>query len=221
MELNNMELNQDYSEKENSCYIEEVRVGNRPFFFFIKRIFDIVFSVISLIFMCIPMIIIAVVICIDSKGSALYKQERLGKDGVPFMMYKFRSMYIDAESNGPCWAKKQDERITKVGKFLRQSRLDELPQFFNVIKGDMSVVGPRPEREYFYNKFETYIHGFRNRLAVRPGITGWAQVNGGYELRPEEKIEYDMEYIRRMSFRTDLSCIIRTVKLVFTHEGAR
>ena len=106
-------------------------------------------------------------------------------------------------------------------QFLRKTRLDELPQLINIFKGDMSIVGPRPERAYFYDQFDTYIHGFRNRMAVRPGLTGWAQVNGGYDLRPEEKIVYDMEYINNMSVKMDIVCMFKTIKLVFTHEGAR
>ena len=151
----------------------------------------------------------------------IFRQERLGKDGKPFVMYKFRSMHVDAEVNGPQWAEKKDDRCTRIGSILRKTRLDELPQFFNILKGEMSLVGPRPERPYFYDQFETYIHGFRNRLVVRPGLTGWAQVSGGYDLLPEEKIVYDMEYISKMSVGMDLRCIFKTVRLIFTHEGAR
>ena len=130
-------------------------------------------------------------------------------------------MYTNAEENGPQWAAKIDWRCTRVGRFIRKSRMDELPQLINILRGDMSFVGPRPERAFFYDQFETYIHGFCNRLVVRPGLTGLAQVNGGYELKPEEKIIYDMEYIQNRSIRMDFVCIIKTVKLVFTHEGAR
>jgi lipopolysaccharide/colanic/teichoic acid biosynthesis glycosyltransferase len=104
---------------------------------------------------------------------------------------------------------------------LRKSRLDELPQLYNILRGDMSIVGPRPERACFYYAFEEYIPGFKNRMAVLPGLTGLAQVNGGYSLLPEEKIVYDMEYVRNRSLRMDLLCIIKTVSVVFTHEGAR
>ena len=168
-----------------------------------------------------PMLVISLLIRLDSKGPVIFKQERLGKDGKPFTIYKFRSMAINAEENGPKWAKKEDDRCTKVGRILRKTRLDELPQLWNILMGDMSFVGPRPEREYFYDQFETYIHGFHNRLVVLPGLTGWAQVNGGYDLKPEEKIIYDMEYIKNQTFVMDLKCIFKTVKLVFTHKGAR
>lgn len=187
----------------------------------IKRLFDVVASAALILLLCIPMGIIAVLIYLDSPGPALFRQERLGKNGEPFVILKFRSMRINAEENGPQWADKNDPRCTKLGRVLRKSRLDELPQLWNILKGEMSFVGPRPERACFYDQFETYIHGFRNRLVVKPGLTGWAQVNGGYELKPEEKIVLDMEYIKKSSVRMDLICLFRTVHLIFTHEGAR
>lgn len=190
-------------------------------FSLIKRSFDIVASALGLVLCLLPMLGLAIAIKLDSRGPALFSQERLGKDGKPFTMYKFRSMYLNAEENGPQWADKIDWRCTRMGRFLRKTRLDELPQLINIFKGDMSIVGPRPERAYFYDQFDTYIHGFRNRMAVRPGLTGWAQVNGGYDLRPEEKIVYDMEYINNMSVKMDIVCMFKTIKLVFTHEGAR
>lgn len=187
----------------------------------VKRLFDMVAAFCAGVILLIPMLIIAVIIRLDSKGPALFRQERLGKDGKQFMMVKFRSMHLNAEADGPRWAAAEDERCTRVGHVLRKARLDELPQLWNILVGHMSFVGPRPERAYFYDQFEMYIHGFRNRLAVRPGLTGLAQVNGGYDLRPEEKIIYDMEYIEKQSFWLDLKCLFKTVKLVFTHEGAR
>ena len=190
-------------------------------FVFLKRLSDILVSLLVATLGLLPMLIIALCIKIDSRGPVIFKQERLGKDGKSFIMYKFRSMRVDAEADGPKWAEKEDDRCTKVGALLRKTRLDELPQFWNILKGEMSLVGPRPERPFFYDEFETYIHGFRNRLVVRPGLTGWAQVSGGYDLKPEEKIVYDMEYIANMSVRMDLRCMVRTLRLVFTHEGAR
>ena len=187
----------------------------------IKRLFDVVASAVLILLLCIPMGIIAVLIRLDSPGPAMFRQERLGKNGVPFVILKFRSMKINAEENGPQWADKDDPRCTKLGRILRKSRLDELPQLWNILKGEMSFVGTRPERACFYDQFETYIHGFRNRLVVKPGLTGWAQVNGGYELKPEEKIVLDMEYIQKSSVRMDLICLFQTVHLIFTHEGAR
>lgn len=188
---------------------------------FCKRCFDVLFSALALLVFLLPMLVISLCILCDSRGPVFFLQDRLGKDGRPFSVYKFRTMVVGAEKHGPQWAAKDDDRCTRVGRILRKSRLDELPQFLNILFGHMSLVGPRPERAYFYDKFETYIHGFKNRLAVTPGLTGLAQVNGGYELEPEEKILYDMQYIREQSLWLDLKLIFKTVKLVFTHEGAR
>lgn len=186
-----------------------------------KRVFDIVCSFLGLLILAIPMMIIALIITIDSPGAPIFKQERLGINGKPFMIYKFRSMRLDAEENGPQWADEQDPRCTHFGQILRRTRLDELPQLYNILRGDMSFVGPRPERAYFYREFEKYIPGFSNRLLVTPGLTGYAQVNGGYSLKPEEKIIYDMEYIERQSIILDIKCLLKTVHIVFSHEGAR
>lgn len=189
---------------------------------FFKRLFDIIFSVCALVVLAIPMLIISAVVKCSSSGPVFYAQERLGKNGESFQILKFRSMYEDAEKDGAQWAQGEDDpRITPVGSFLRKTRLDELPQFLCILKGDMSLVGPRPERAVFYHEFETYIHGFHQRLLVKPGLTGLAQVNGGYDLKPEEKIVFDVEYIKNRSLLLDLKCIFKTVKLVFTHEGAR
>lgn len=212
------ELEQQNTE---TFHVEAVAPRISVGFAFLKRLTDITVSLLVASLGLLPMAIIALLIKLDSKGPVIFKQERLGKDGKSFTMYKFRSMRIDAEQDGPKWAEKEDDRCTKIGAFLRKTRLDELPQFWNILKGEMSLVGPRPERPFFYDEFETYIHGFRNRLVVRPGLTGWAQVSGGYDLKPEEKIVYDMEYIGNMSVRMDLRCMVRTVRLIFTHEGAR
>lgn len=186
-----------------------------------KRVFDAVLSLLVGILTIIPMLLIALLVRLDSPGPAIFKQERLGRNGKPFLIYKFRSMRIDAERNGPQWAEVKDERCTRIGRVLRNSRLDELPQLWNIFRGEMSFVGPRPERAYFYNKFEKYIPGFRERLTVTPGLTGLAQVSGGYDLKPEEKIIYDMKYIANRSVKLDAYCIVKTVSLVFTHKGAR
>lgn len=194
----------------------------KPVYSFFKRFFDIVLSLFALIVLLIPMLIIAVIVKLTSPGSVLYKQERLGKDGVSFEIIKFRSMYADAENNGAQWSDgENDERITPFGRFLRRTRMDELPQFAQILTGKMSLVGPRPERECFYEKFETYIHGFSERLKVKPGLTGLAQVSGGYDLRPEEKVVYDIEYIKKRSLWLDLKCMLLTVRIIFSHNGAR
>ena len=201
--------------------VPEIKAPDRPFYFFAKRAFDISASLAAGIFLLIPMAVVAVLIKIDSPGPVFYVQERLGKNGRPFMMYKFRSMRTDAEKSGPRWASENDSRSTKFGSFIRKMRIDELPQLLNIFTGEMSFVGPRPERAFFYREFEKYIIGFSNRLAVKPGLTGLAQVNGGYDLRPEEKIVFDMEYIRKMSFLLDMECIFRTFPVVIGKKGAR
>lgn len=201
--------------------IQKPVVKASGFYLFIKRVFDILAAVLGFVILLVPILLIALAIKLDTGGTVIFRQERLGKDGKPFTMYKFRSMYMDAEKNGPQWAEKIDWRCTRVGRVLRKTRLDELPQLWNILIGDMSLVGPRPEREYFYKEFETYISGFHHRLVVRPGLTGLAQVNGGYDLKAEEKIVYDIEYIENMSVKMDIMCILKTARLVFTHDGAR
>lgn len=197
-------------------------VEQKPVYSFFKRAFDIVASLCAIIVLAVPMLIIALAIVIDSKGGAIYNQDRLGINGVPFTLYKFRTMVADAEKiSGACWAAKNDSRCTKLGKFLRSTRLDELPQLFNILKGDMSVVGPRPERPIFYDEFDSYIDGFRQRLMIVPGLSGLAQINGGYDLAPEQKIAYDLEYIETRSFWLDIKIIFKTIAIVFSHKGAR
>ncbi len=195
--------------------------GEKPVYGFFKRAFDIFVGMIAFLIALLPSLLIALCIILDSPGGAIFKQERLGRGGKPFMLYKFRTMVRDAERDGAQWAKKNDERCTRVGRVLRALRLDELPQILNIIKGDMSFVGPRPEREYFYEAFETYIEGFSQRLYVTPGLTGLAQVNGGYDLAPEEKILYDLEYIEKRGLGLDIMILFKTVLVVFGRKGAR
>lgn len=190
-------------------------------YLFVKRLFDIVLGAVLLAVFALPMLIIGIVIRLDSPGPAIFRQERLGLHGRPFHILKFRTMRQDAEEHGPQWAQPGDRRVTAVGKFIRTVRLDELPQLINIISGEMSFVGPRPERAYFYKEFETYIKGFSQRMKVKPGLTGLAQVNGGYDLAPEEKIVYDMEYIRRCSVKMDIICMLKTVLVVLHGSGAR
>lgn len=186
-----------------------------------KKIIDILFSLIGLI-ACIPVIIIAaILIRLETEGPIIYTQERVGKDGQLYMIYKLRSMYSNAEKDGIQWAQKNDSRVTKVGRFLRKTRIDELPQFINVLKGEMSIVGPRPERSHFIKEFSKELPKFSERLVVRPGITGWSQINGGYELSPAEKLEKDLFYIENQSILLDIKIILKTIKIVITFEGAR
>ena len=187
----------------------------------VKRLFDILLSATALVLLALPMALIALAVRLDSKGPAIFRQERLGKNGKPFTLYKFRSMRMDAEKNGAKWASSNDDRCTKLGSKLRQFRLDELPQLINIIRGDMSLVGPRPERAVFYDEFVKTIPDFRDRLAVLPGLTGLAQINGGYDLGPAEKLVWDKKYIREQSFWLDIKIIFKTVLIVFNHDGAR
>ena len=201
--------------------VEQSAVVEKPVNQAVKRLFDVVVSALALLILGIPMLLLMPVIRADSPGPAIFRQERLGKDGKPFVIYKYRTMQMDAERDGPQWARVHDVRCTKLGRLLRRGHIDELPQLVNVLRGEMSLVGPRPERACFYQEFERYIRGFSQRLQVTPGITGWAQINGGYELLPEEKILFDMEYIRHRSVMFDIRCLLGTVRVVFRHDGAR
>ncbi|MEG1311651.1 MAG: exopolysaccharide biosynthesis polyprenyl glycosylphosphotransferase [Romboutsia sp.] len=209
----------NYLQYKDAIDSSEVR-GNWIFDLY-QRLLDIVLSLIGLI-IGIPLILIfGILIKIEDKGPMTYKQERLGKNGKRFYIYKLRSMRTDAEKSGAQWADKDDPRITKVGKFIRKTRIDELPQLFNILKGDMSVIGPRPERPSFTAQFNEEIPGFINRLAIKPGLTGWAQVNGGYDITPNEKLIEDMYYIRNRSIVLDIKILFKTVAVVLTGDGAR
>lgn len=187
----------------------------------VKRIFEILFSLLLLVVTLPVLLVTAIAIKLESPGSVFYKQERVGKNGKLFNVWKLRSMRTDAEKNGPQWASKNDTRVTRVGSFIRKTRIDELPQLFNILSGDMSLIGPRPERPMFTEQFDKEIPGFKNRLLVKPGLTGWAQVNGGYEMTPAEKLDLDMYYIQKQSFALDTKIFFRTIKVVFTGDGAR
>lgn len=184
---------------------------------FAKRLFDLVSSLIILIIISPLLLFVSIIIKLeDPKGNIIYTQERLGKNNKPFTIYKFRSMISDAETKtGPVLSTSNDDRITKVGKFIRSSRLDELPQIFNVIKGDMSLVGPRPEREFFINKLlkQYYHYGYRNR--VKPGITGYAQVMGKYSTEVEDKLRFDLYYIRNYNLWLDIIILLKTFLVIF------
>jgi exopolysaccharide biosynthesis polyprenyl glycosylphosphotransferase len=189
----------------------------------VKRIMDVVIALLILMITLLLQIIIAMLIKITSKGPAIYKQQRVGRFGKPFMMYKFRTMKANAESeSGPVWAKEDDPRITAVGHWLRKFRLDELPQFVNVLKGEMSLVGPRPERPHFVDQFKQEIPLYTRRLRVRPGITGWAQVKWKYDSDMEdvkEKIRYDLFYLENRSLRMDLKILVNTLVTVLRARG--
>ena len=158
----------------------------RPVYELVKRCFDIIFSALLLLLLAIPMIVIGITVKVTSPGPALYTQERLGKDGKQIKICKFRTLVSDSEIETIRWSYDDDPRVTPLGRILRKYHIDELPQLWDIFRGVLSFVGPRPEREVFYDAFETYIHGFRERLKVKPGLTGLAQVTGGIMMPPEE-----------------------------------
>jgi exopolysaccharide biosynthesis polyprenyl glycosylphosphotransferase len=191
---------------------------------FLKRVIDIILSSVIL-FMFMPLLlVISLFIKVDAPGPVLYKQKRVGFRGREFILYKFRSMVSDAEKHtGPVWAEKNDRRITRIGKIMRPLRFDELPQLINVLKGDMSFVGPRPERQHFVENLRRRIPLYGLRLSVHPGVTGLAQVRHNYDRTIEDvkkKLEYDLEYINRLSLRLDLKIFMRTILTVIKKQGA-
>ena len=190
----------------------------------LKRIVDLVAASFGLIisFPCICLCIIA--IKIDSPGPVFYLQERVGQKGKTYKLIKFRSMTVQAEENGPVWAGKDDSRVTRVGRFIRKVRIDEIPQMLNVLKGEMSFVGPRPERPIFVTQLEKIIPYYSLRHNIKPGITGWAQICYPYGASTEDalkKLEYDLYYIKNLSLRMDLWIIFQTIKTVLFQKGAR
>lgn len=188
-----------------------------------KRVMDICISFSVLVVMLPVIVAITIAIKSTSSGLAIYSQKRVGKKGRLFTMYKFRTMYDDAEAEtGPTWASENDPRVTKVGAWLRKTRLDEIPQFYNVLKGEMSLVGPRPERPYFVEQFKKEIPMYSRRLRVRPGITGWAQVKWKYDSSLDdvrEKTKYDLFYVENMSLRMDFKILINTVFSMVRAKG--
>jgi exopolysaccharide biosynthesis polyprenyl glycosylphosphotransferase len=188
----------------------------------IKRVFDISLSLTFLVLISPVMLVLSILVKASSKGPLFYKQERVGLDGKKFMMLKFRSMRIDAEATGPKMTIINDDRYTPVGKFLRKFSLDELPQFINVLKGEMSIVGPRPEREYFINIMKHSVKKYLERHRVKCGITGWAQVNGfrGTNTPIQTRIDFDIYYIENWSIAFDIKIIFKTLKEVFFSKEA-
>jgi exopolysaccharide biosynthesis polyprenyl glycosylphosphotransferase len=190
-----------------------------------KRVTDLIIAC-TLISVTLPFLaFFALTIKLDSSGPVFYQQERVGLGGRRFMLMKFRSMVRDAEPDGqPVWAAERDLRITRVGRFLRCTRLDELPQLFNVLRGDMSMIGPRPERPYFVDQLNKAIPSFSERLTVNPGITGWAQVKYPYSASIKDahkKLSYDLYYIRNRSIVLDFIILLCTVRVVISQKGAR
>jgi sugar transferase (PEP-CTERM system associated) len=191
----------------------------------VKRVGDIVLGAAMLILTLPMMALTALAIKIDSPGPVFYRQQRIGVFGKPFTLLKFRSMAADAEANGsPRWAQKKDPRITRVGRFIRTARIDELPQLANVIRGEMSLVGPRPERPHFVERLERAIPFYRQRAYVKPGLTGWAQVNFPYGASVEdarEKLSYDLYYVKNRTLLLDTAILLSTIRVVLFREGGR
>ncbi|HPR88763.1 MAG TPA: sugar transferase [bacterium] len=189
----------------------------------VKRMMDVLFSLLFLLLTAPLFLLIALIIKIESPGPVFFKQKRVGKNGAAYTIFKFRTMIKDAEKyTGPVWAGKRDPRITRFGRIMRKLRLDEFPQFINVLVGEMSLVGPRPERPYFVEKLKREYPYYLRRLKVKPGITGWAQVKGEYDTSIEEakeKLAYDLYYIENMSLRMDLRILFYTIAVMLRFKG--
>ena len=189
------------------------------------RSLDLAGALALLLFTLPLLVLVALAIKLDSPGPVFYCQERVGRGGRVFKLFKFRSMVVDAEAGGaPQWARKHDSRVTRVGRLLRLTRIDEIPQVINVLRGEMALVGPRPERPAFVEELARQIPHYDERAYVRPGITGWAQVNYPYGASVEDarvKLAYDLYYIQNRGLRLDLRILLRTVRVVLCQEGAR
>lgn len=206
----------------NQIWFLENVGGEKRLFEFIKRTIDAALSIIGAAAFLILYPFIALAIKWETEGPVFYKQPRVGKGGKIFNVIKFRTMVKDAEPNGALWAQKDDPRVTRVGRFLRKTRLDELPQVWNILKGEMSIVGPRAERPEFVEKLKKEILFYEERLLTRPGLTGWAQVNYGKDLDSndtKEKLQYDLYYIKKRSLTLDLAVILKTIKTVLSATG--
>lgn len=189
-----------------------------------KRMFDVFFAALGLVLASPIMILTVIAIKLDSPGPILYLQDRVGKHGKEFKVYKFRSMRQDAEKSGPQWAALDDPRITRVGRIIRKLRIDELPQFINMLKNEMSFVGPRPERRYFIDQLQQVIPFYAMRLYVKPGVTGWAQINYPYGDSIEdakEKLKYELYYMKHRSLWLDMSIIFQTIKVALKARGSQ
>ncbi len=189
----------------------------------LKRIVDLALTIPILLFFSPVALLIAIAIKVESKGPIIYKQIRVGKDFRKFKTIKFRSMFQNAEDEtGPMWAEHNDPRVTKIGRLIRRFRLDEVPQFVNVLLGDMSIIGPRPERPYFVDKLSKEFPLYHRRLSVLPGISGWSQIKNTYDQDIEDirqKLKYDFYYIENLSFGLDLKIMISTIWVMFSGQG--
>lgn len=191
----------------------------------IKQVGDLLLALIAMVVLFPILLIVGLAVKLTSQGPILYQQERVGRSGKSFTIYKFRTMRVDAEdASGPVWAKENDSRLTPIGAFLRKTHLDELPQILNILKGEMSLVGPRPERPFFVGRLKKSIPSYEERLLVKPGITGLAQVRHKYDETfndVKKKVKYDILYIKKMCLMLDIKVLFWTVGVVLTGKGAR
>lgn len=186
---------------------------------YVKRLLDIAISLPAVVVLCIPMLLVAAFIKLDSKGPVFFRQQRLGKDGEVFEMLKFRSMYINSEFTGSgVYSDDNDVRVTKIGKFLRKTSIDELPQLINILRGDMSLIGPRPPLTYHPWPLEEYTDEQRRMFEIRPGITGWAQINGRKDVEWHRRIELNVWYVDNVSFLLDLKIFFITILKVLRND---
>jgi exopolysaccharide biosynthesis polyprenyl glycosylphosphotransferase len=188
----------------------------------LKRGFDVVASLISLILLFPIYIVLAICVKVSSRGPIFYKQERIGLHGIPFKIIKFRTMCVDAENSIPLLSCDNDPRVTRIGKFMRKYRLDELPQFWNILRGDMSIVGPRPERRYFINQIEEKAPYYCMIYKIRPGLTSWGPIKVGYTDTLDKMIQrlnYDIVYIENMSISLDIKIMFHTIAIIFNGKG--
>lgn len=219
-----LDLNSSMARRGKIEYIDSIPVlnlktspANDPVFRRKKRIFDILFSMLAILLLFPFFILIACITFLSSKGPILYSQERIGRDGKPFIMYKLRSMYLNAETSGPALTLKNDPRVTPWGRFMRRFKLDELPQFYNTIMGSMSIVGPRPEREFWMHKIEKESFQFRKLTSIKPGITSLGQVKFGYAINVQEmtkRLRYDLLYLNNLSIKMDIKIIMMTMGVI-------
>mgnify|MGYP000548379026 FL=1 len=194
----------------------------KPIYKLVHRFFDVLISSIGIVGLLILLPILLLMNLVANRGPLLYTQERVGRKGKCFKIYKLRSMVVNAEKNGAVWAEKNDMRVTKFGKFLRKTRLDEFPQFFNILKGEMSVIGPRPERPIFVEELSKEIPFYPTRHIIKPGLTGWAQVNTSYGATVEDslrKLQYDLYYIKHRNVFLDLNIAIKTLSTIIFYRG--
>lgn len=212
----------DYLNDDFYNYFNVNEINNNKLYVFSKRFIEIVLSLTGVIIFLLLSPIIFIINIFANRGPLIYIQKRIGKNGKIFNMYKYRSMVVDAEKDGAVWATKNDKRVTLFGRFLRKSRLDELPQVFNILLGDMSFIGPRPERPSFVKELQDELHFYNVRHLVRPGLTGWAQVKFPYAASyddQEKKLRYDLYYIKEQSAFLDFKILIKTINTVLLFKG--